>query len=817
MIIGQTVSHYRILEHLGGGGMGVVYRAEDTRLGRIVALKFLPPDLAKDPHALERFQREARAASALNHPNICTIHDIDTAEASENVSNTLDKEFVSFIVMELLEGRTLKEHIVAAPLEIHQALELAIQIADALDIAHSQGIIHRDIKPANIFVTKRRQAKILDFGLAKLKPRHDPSATISSLETNAKSQDLTGSGTAVGTVAYMSPEQARAQELDPRTDLFSFGLVLYEIVTGKQAFLGTSNAIIFDAILNKPPVSPLRYNPELPQELERILIKALEKDREVRYQSAAEMRADFIRLKRDLDPGRSTATVAEMPAGSSVTGRSSTVTAQLASRRLRRLLVVSGAILAILISLVGILYLRSASDSDAIRSIAVLPFRNAGTNPETEYLSDGITESTINSLSQLPGLRVMSRSAVFRYKGQSLEPQKIGKDLDVDAILAGEVLQVGDTLVVRTELIDTSLASQIWGHQFKSNLKDIFALQENLSAEISQNLRYKLTGEQQARLSKRYTENPAAYQFYLKGRYYWNQRTSEGFRKAEEYFQKAVQMDPNFALAYAGLADAFGRSRQKALYEKSRELAMRALQIDPELGEAHASLSVIKFEYDHDWEGTEKELLRAIELNPNYATAHQWYCRYLITMGRFPEAHREIDTARKLDPLSPIINTYEGNCFLLSRSYTNAIASFQKTLQLTPNFRLGHLYLGYAYIGNKEFDKALAECEKANSIEKGVDSLAVMAAIQALRGNRSEAESLLNQVIGLVQKDQAGFAELAGAYATMGDKDAALDYLEKAYENREWQVVFLKVGPAWDPLRSDPRFQDLMRRMNFPS
>jgi eukaryotic-like serine/threonine-protein kinase len=830
----EFIAHYRILRRLGKGGMGEVLLGEDTKQhGRKVALKVLPHELTKSESRLRRFKQEARAILALNHPNILTVFEIGEADGSY------------YIATEYIDGETLRHCLWRGPFKLDETLGIGIQVAMALEAAHAAGIVHRDIKPENIMLrqdkfVRDRFVKVLDFGLAKLTDRDastaDPDAvTIPITETNP--------GAIMGTSGYMSPEQALGESIDERTDVFSLGVVLYEMIAGQLPFQGKTESHTRVSIIDHEHAPLSEYVANVPRQLERIISKALAKDRLKRYQTITDLKLDLEQLRDEIHTSefpeltRSAARETETDFRSTVptVTRSQTETDRTTVPSSTGVTLVRPRWLAY--SLVGVFVVLAVvgavlfvtNSRRPINSVAILPFVNDSKDPNAEYLSDGLTESIINSLSQLPNLKVMSRNAAFRFKGSNMDPLEAGRSLNVGAVLTGRLVKLDNNFVIKTELIKVDDGSQLWGAEYKSSLADIFSVQDEVSRKISQSLRLRLSGEDEEKLAKRYTKDAEAYQLYLKGRYFWNKRNEEGFRNGIDYFRRAEEKDPTFALAFSGLADSYallcdiGVVRPVDEMPKAKAAAQKAVDADPELAEAYTSRAFVRLAYDWDWLGAQSDFQQALRLNPKYPTAHQWYASYLMQMGKFSLAKDEIEEAHNLDPLSPIISANTGLYSYYEKNYDDAIAKYKTTLQSDPDFWVARHYLALAYVQKGMHDEAIAELRKLikapasgaipdQIVEAESEASASLGFAYGMADKQAEARAIINQLDALSKRRYVSPLYFAIVYAGLKDNDKAIEYLNKAFDARHPGLVLIRIEPMFDGLRGDERFKTLIKR-----
>lgn len=796
---GTKLQHYEILSPLGVGGMGEVYRARDSRLRRNVAIKILPETWTQDHSAVERFIREAHTVSALNHPNIITIYDIG------------QQDDVHFMATELVDGETLRQRLKTTRLKLPDALEVAIQVANALAAAHSAGITHRDIKPENIMVRTDGYVKVLDFGLAKLTELDIPKVKKAGKKTF---RGDTQPGTILGTISYMSPEQARGLDVDPRSDIFSFAIVIYEMVAGCLPFSGATMSDVIASILRAEPLPLSQCAEAVPAELDWSVTKALRKDREERYQTIKSLLSDLKRLKQRLDFEAELGRVHS--SGSSAFNDVSPPPAVPVTEQVTLMLPQATDIAPKTV--------RKTRIRKVIDSLAVLPLVNATRDPDADYLSDGITESIINSLSKLPKLRVVPRSTVFRYKGSLADPQEVGRELGVRAVFAGRVMQHGDSLIIKTELVDIAHDSQLWGEQYRRKMVNIFSLQEEIAEDISEKLRLRLSGADKKRLAKRYTENSEAYKFYLKGRYFvTTKRTEEWIKRGIEHFQQAIDLDPNYALAYSGLADAYaflasstGGWSPREAYPKAKAAALKALEIDEALGEAHSSLGFFSLLYDWNLPQAEHEFKRAIELSPNYPHAHDGYGFYLKAVGKHEESMRACLMIQQLDPLSPFGHVSLGWAYYFARQYDMAVQQCKKALEIDKHSAFAYWNLGLVYLQQEKLENAISALSKSVTFsDSGLAFEAHLGFAYAVAGKRTEAVEVLADLHEHAKHTYVSAYYFAIIHLGLGETDEAFKWLEAAYEERSGFMPFLKVDPIVDSLRTDSRFVNLLQRIGL--
>ena len=787
---GQSLSHYRLVEKIGEGGMGVVWKARDEKLRRDVALKVLPAELVEDPERRRRLLREARSAAAINHPNIAMVHEVDEAEGTV------------FIAMELVEGKTLRVLLGGKPLAIPEALRIAMEMAEGLAAAHQANVIHRDLKPENVLVRADGHVKVLDFGLAKIhEERQARPSQLSQAET--VTEEMTREGRILGTPAYMAPEQARGGAVDARSDIFSFGTTLYEMVTGRAPFKGGTPLDTLSAILNEPALPPSQLNADVPAQLEQILAKCLEKDPKERYQDTQDLAVDLRKLRGS--------TETEVPAFRGPQRRS-----------IRWPLALLGAV-AIVVLIWGYLQLRAPSLQPAsLNSLAVLPFANLSGDPDQEYFADGMTEALINALGRAEGLKVAARTSSFAFKGRSVDVREIGQKLGVATVVEGSIRKSGDDLRISAQLVDVAEGYTLWSNTYERRLEDVFAVQDEISRAITDALEVELVGGLNAPLVEAPTEDLEAYNLYLLGRHFWNRRTEDGIKRAIDHFERAIARAPEYAEAHVGLADAYCIAGfydylpPREAFPKGRDAARRAVHLDPSLASPHNSLGYIALYFDWDWDEAEWQFQRAIELDPRYPVAHQWYANFLTAMGRFDEAAREMSRGSELDPLSLINAAALGWVYYYAGQNEDALREFASTLELDPTFLQAHLFRGWTYEQMSRLDDAIASLEHAVGLS-GRSSIVVasLARVYGLSARDDALVDLMSELQASVDGKYVPSYEMAKVHFALGRDDTAYALLERAYEERSHSMVFLGVDPQLADQHSDPRFIELLRKVGL--
>jgi len=780
---------YDIIEELGKGGMGRVYRVFDKKIEEEVALKLIKPEIAADKETIQRFSNELKLARKIAHRNVCKMYEL------------MEDEGAHFITMEYVSGEDLKSFIRRSrQLTIGTAMAIVKQVCEGLAEAHRLGVVHRDLKPSNIMIDKEGNVRIMDFGIAR----------------SLGGKGITGAGVMIGTPEYMSPEQVEGNDTDERSDIYSLGIILYEMLTGRVPFGGDTPFTIGVKHKSEIPKNPKELNTQIPEDLSRLILKCLEKDREKRYRSAQELHSELEKVEKGIPTSERV-----VPSRKPVTSREITVKFSL------KKLLIPGLVMGALVIAAGLIVWRvipqkaAPPAKSANHSIAVLPFEDLSPTKDHEYLCDGIAETLINSLNKIKDLRVPARSSSFSFKGKNLSGRQIGQQLGVDNLLEASVQIIGDRLRITPKIINVQDGSQLWSDLYDRQMEDVFSIQDEIAQEIVKALKIKLLGEKTLPLVKSYTENLQAYNLYLRGRYFWNKRTAEEIRKAIDFFSQAIKIDPNYALAYVGLADcylllpSYGRSPVREVLPKAKEAISRAMEIDDTLAEAHASQAMVN-EMELAPADAEREYKRAIELSPNYPTAHLWYHIFLLYRGRFDEAEVEIRRAKELDPLSLIINSGSGDRLYIRKKYDQAIQQYQKTLELDQNFAEARLRMGKCYLQKGMLDEAIAEFERARMVfGNNPYGLGELGSAYALAGKKDEAIDVLTNLEGLLKQGYSVNSDLALIHFALGDRDKTFEYLERAYEEKEDGVFWLKVDPCWDNLRPDARYKSLIKRMNL--